>query len=195
MTMRLIKTRQEIECLNGAQFDFIEWKEYAEDVELRFSQLNPFTEHSAKGHLNFDIPHPASLRRLIQGDSWDGTFRRGDSVLWTDGNPGPITIRFNKPIRGAGANIDIRNGNSFKATIKVYRGNHPVAMTNDSRKDGEHDNAGDGKAVFVGFLEDDSSLTLGIDTIEFHIELLDSNPDPRIDTRSFAINKLALVLE
>lgn len=196
MTMKFMKYREDFKCPSGAQSDFIEWGDYAEDIELKFSQLKPFAEHCSKGNLSFDITHPSSLRRLTQGDTWDGTFSAGDPVLWTDGNPGPITIRFDKPIRGAGANIDIRNGNSFRVTIKAYKGNNPVALaSNGSRDDGKHNNAGDGKAVFAGFLEDDLTKKLGIDAIEFYIELLDSNPDPAIDTRSFAINKLALVLE
>lgn len=196
MALKLIKNRKDLLAQANLQRDSIDWKHYDSDIELIFSDRAQFSEKCVGGWLNFSISKPASMRCLMQNNGWDGSFAAGDCVLWTNENAGPITFRFDKPIRGAGVNIDIRNGKLFKAIIRAYRGNEEIEIKPSGwRDDGIHNNNGDGKAIFIGFLEKDLNKKLGIDTLEFDIQLLDRDPGDNADTKSFAINKLDLVLE
>lgn len=194
MAMNFISNRALMVPPFGAGVDFIGWTLFPEDVPLDFNHTNAFPNPCNLGALNFDILAPVFPSRVTQGASWVGAFDNSipDLALFTDFKPGPIIIRFNKPIRGAGANIDINEVGRFKATIKAFNGNLEVPIQSNGTRQGRSEKVGNGSAIFIGFLEDDMTVALGIDAIQFHIELLDQ-PTP-ID-KSFAISKLDLILE
>lgn len=195
MTMKFIKNRNEMTSPTGTLADSISWDQFPDGLII---DLTKFPKSSDSKHLQFTILSPNNPERRTQDESqkdkWDGAFDSAakECVLYTK-KAGPITIRFDKGIRGAGANIDINKGVLFEATIKAFQGGNEIMLpVGGMRSDGKSDHAGLGTAIFVGFLEDDPNTKLGIDTVEFHIKLLD--PKPSVDT-SFAINSLALVLE
>lgn len=191
MAMQFLTNRDNMVPPNGVEVDFIDWERFPDRV--KFNRNSAFLKTCNLGHLNFDILSPQNWERRTQGDTWDGAFdsAAGESVLCT--SSAPITILFDKAIRGAGANIDIKKGVLFRATIKAFQGNNQISIpTGGSRGDGKSNHDGLGTAIFVGFLENDPTHRLGIDAIEFHIALLDQNAS--LNT-GFAINLLELVLE
>ncbi len=200
MTMRFIKNRYDLLPPNGALSDTISWDQFQDKIMIDMSK---FPKPSDFGHLQFSILSPNNLQRRTQDghhhkNSWDGAFDGAacECVLYKFASTDkPISIRFDKAIRGAGANIDINIGVLFEATIRAFQGSTEIMiLENGTRSDGKKNQDGLGTAIFIGFLEDDMSQFPNIDRIEFNIKILDPVPDSDKDMR-FAINKLALVLE
>ena len=200
MTMKLIKNRCDLAPPDGAFGDAVSWDQFPDKIMI---DLSKFPKPSDSSYLQFSILSPNNLQRRTQDEphhknSWDGAFDGAipECVLYKFASTDkPISIRFDKAIRGVGANVDINMGSLFEAAIKAFRGNTEVMLPEGGvRSDGKKNQNGLGTAIFIGFLEDDMNQLPGIDRIEFNIKILDPVPESEKDMR-FAINKLVLVLE
>lgn len=84
---------------------------------------NPFSTTSLGGlDVNVSIPSE-SFVRIDQTPVFPGAFDVGDALLFTGlGNPGPLTIRFDTPVFGAGTQIqsDPREIFDYTATIEAF---------------------------------------------------------------------------
>lgn len=194
MIMQFIKLRNRMTPPAGKKIDAISWDQFSEKTII---DLDNFPKPSDKGLCNFSILSPNNPERRTQNSphgagSWNGAFNgtMQEKVLYTC-SAGPITILFDKPIRGAGANIDINQGVKFQATIMAFDGGSPVTIPGGGvRKDGQSNHDGQDTAIFIGFLDDDPLQPLSIRRIAFDIKLLDTDPS---DDTSFAINQIIFI--
>ena len=195
MAMRFIKQRAQFVAPAGSASDSVDWAKYPEGVPFNFGGNATFHDVSAGGNIGFDIRHPVHLMRCTQdnGASWFGNFAMGDALLYTDFLPGPLAFYFDTPLRGAGAQIQVKDPVAkFSATIRAFAGNQQLVLPNNgTRNDGTFDNDGSDTAIFLGVLEDDPAVAARITHIEFHIRVLDAGY--RGDA-SFAINRLDLIV-
>ena len=121
--------------------------------------------------------------RVDQGNGWNGNFRRGDELLWTNSpGQGPLTLTFfGFGVTGVGANIQTDFFGPFTALIQGFG---PSGDLIDSFSESGNSNPdGDGSAIFIGLqgLVDYSSVTFSItscmaDCNDFAINQLDINP-------------------
>ncbi|NKB18552.1 MAG: PEP-CTERM sorting domain-containing protein [Pseudanabaena sp. CRU_2_10] len=83
--------------------DLIDWSDLGQSMT---SISNLFSITSSAGR-KIDICIPSgNFLRIDQTPSFPGAFNVGDSLLFTGlGNPGPLTVRFDAPIFGTGAQI------------------------------------------------------------------------------------------
>lgn len=194
MAMQFIKMRSKMIPPTGKEMDTISWDQFSEKTII---DLDTFPKPSDNGLCNFSILSPNNPERRTQNTpqgngSWNGTFNgiTQEKVLYTC-SAGPITILFDKPVRGAGANIDINHGVKFQATIMAFDGANPVVIPGGgSRKDGQSNHDGQGNAIFIGFLDDDPLQQSSVKRIAFDIKLLDEEPS---DDTSFAINQIIFI--
>ncbi len=141
---------------------------------------NPFEIAIRSGHL--------AGRRQDGGPSWAGSFASGEALLFTDFSPGPLEFTFSKPLRGAGAQINVKDPvehvnvgiAAFDANGTHVGGGTTLAFFS---------NNGGGSAPFVGVL-DSPADTRRITRISFFIrgdETRDGHPAARQRCRLGAV--------
>jgi hypothetical protein len=118
-----------------------------------------------------------TLERLDQEAGWAGNFTQGDQLLWTNLANGPITIIFNTPVSGAGAQIQADDYGDFTATLNVYGAG---GLLESYSLAGTSNGNNDGSAIFLGVLDGTADIT------EIQYSVSTGGDD-------FAINELGLV--
>src|SRR5690349_9154939 len=117
--------------------------------------------------------------RVDQGNGWNGNFRNGDELLWTNSpGQGPLTFTFECcGVRGVGANIQTDFFGPFTALIQGF--SFSGALIDSFSEDGYSN--GDGSAIFIGL--NDRNIT-DIQSVTFSITSC------MADCNDFAINQL-----
>jgi PEP-CTERM motif len=89
-----------------------------------------------------------SLQRRDQGIGWSGNFTTPSSLLWTNGNNGPMTIMFSGAVGAAGAAFQANTFGAFTGSIEALDASQNVLAT--FVFNGMSTSNGDGSAPFAG---------------------------------------------
>jgi hypothetical protein len=140
--------------------------QFTEDTSVPSNPTDTF-DWSTLGATDTDITTPASVTSdgglsatvlngggtLEQVDEeyevlWAGNFAPGATLLWNQGNQNNITIDFNSPVQGAGAQIMADYYGSFTAQIDIYgsANNLLATFTENGESNGDNDNS----AIYLG---------------------------------------------
>jgi len=146
-----------------------------------FTQVsNPFSINSTGG-LGMAVSKTSSgnFERRDQGlaGGWVGNFAPGDRLIWTQWTFGPMSILFNTPVMGAGAQIQGNLYGYYTGHIAAYDSTN--SLLGSFSKKGESNGLGNNAAIFLGVLSD----TANIARIEFDVDI-GNLPE------SFAINQM-----
>ncbi|MBV8884714.1 MAG: hypothetical protein JO235_12070, partial [Chroococcidiopsidaceae cyanobacterium CP_BM_RX_35] len=152
-----------------------------------------FTATSSGGlRVNVNVPptsNPAITPPLLfqtTANSIPTNFAAGDFVLFTGllahqfpapGNPGPLTLSFETPVRGAGTQIAVDDTLNFIASISAFDNNNNLLGTFSAP--GTSSLALDNSALFLGVLSD----TANISRLEFNTS---------VTNRAIGINRLSV---
>jgi len=104
--------------------------------------------------------------RVDQSGAWQGNFAPGDRLLSTrafGGATGPVSLAFNSPVQGVGAQIQAFSYGSFTATIEAF--NSSNASLGSFTLAGNSTTAADNSAIFIGILSnalDISKVVFGV---------------------------------
>jgi PEP-CTERM motif-containing protein len=146
----------------------------------------------------------ASFKRVDQYDqssgecfSWIGNFGPCEKLLFTGGSPGsngPITLDFDSPVRGVGAQIQGSTIGLFTASIEAFDSlnNSLGSFTLAGNSTGD----GDDSAIFIGIL----STAVDIDKVVFGVPISIGDPQtfaingPRIQTNGVVPEPSSLLL-
>jgi hypothetical protein len=158
--------------------DAIDWSQLG---SASTAVANPFTATSAGGVTATGTIPTGILARVDQGNGWNGSFAPGDAVLWTNANPGPLSLVFSTPVFGAGAQIEANYFGAFTARIEAFNASGTSLGYFDV--DGTSAPAGDNSAIFVGVLDS----TADIKKLVFNVTKTANSA-----ITDFAINKLSL---
>ncbi len=145
---------------------------------------NPFAATSSAGGLGitgtFAGPGIGQVRvQTLCG--WGGNFASGDILVWTNApGQGPLTLSFDSPIVGAGAQIQANFFGAFTAQIEAFNGNTSLGSFTE---DGVSTPSGDNSAIFIGLKDLDGA---NVTSIVFSLTAAVADP------MDFAINKLSL---
>ena len=173
--------------------DAIGWDRFPDRLPLDFKGGPTFRGQTESSARNYEIAIKGShLARRTQdgGPSWVGSFTASEALLFTDFSPGPLQFLFARPIRGAGAQINIKDPvEHVTFGISAFAGNARIDIPNGGAIAGSVSNSGDGSASFLGVLN--APGVAPITRIVFFLTVLDHGY--RGDA-SFAINKLRLAL-
>jgi hypothetical protein len=130
------------------------------------------------------------------GGGWAGNFNPGDELLWTAGN-GPLTLTFNQPLSGLGANIQADFYGGFTALLQVF--NTGGGLIESFSEAGYSDGSNNGSAIFIGVANDpgiaaaEFSLTSATyNTGDFSINQLDIDPSQVPEPKSVLLFGSAL---
>jgi PEP-CTERM motif len=140
---------------------------------------DPFDLLSVGGTTTAAVLNPlGNIERRNEGSSWIGNFAPGDELIWTQ-NSGYLSIVFDNPVLGAGAQFQPDSYGAFTAQIDVY---DPFGgfITNFTLAGNSTAN-GDNSAIFLGVL--DTSASIG--RIDYSVSLA--------PLEDFAINQLDIV--
>lgn len=167
-------------CLNGS--DHYEW---TQNFGPPFTTIpnNSFALSSFAGLpalVNF--AQGGDGERVDQGNGWNGNFRNGDELIWTNTpGQGPLTFNFQGGfgVLGVGANIQTDFFGPFTALIQAFDFNGN--LIDSFSEDGNSNGNGDGSAIFIGLA--DSS----IQSVTFSITSCVA------DCNDFAINQLDII--
>jgi hypothetical protein len=100
--------------------DFTDWS----DIGQSMTSIPNLFSITSSGGRKIDICIPSgNFLRIDQTQSFPGAFNVGDSLLFTGlGNPGPLTVRFDAPIFGTGAQIqsDPANIPDYIAIVEAF---------------------------------------------------------------------------
>ncbi len=155
--------------------DFYDWG----DLGSNFTTIvDPATILSDDG-LQATVENPGGqFERRNQGTGWAGNFANGDALLWTKNTGGPMSITFNTPVFGAGAQIQSNFYGTITATIRFYDSSD--ILLSSFNLAGNSTSNGDNSAIFLGGLD----TTASIKRIEYSVDNV---------TRDFAINQLDIL--
>lgn len=164
--------------------DQIDWLQLGVD----FSTFSTPASWTSTGGLTGSIGASAgSLSRVDQGNSWGGNFDASDHLIWqpnsesAQGTSEPVTINFDTPVYGAGANFQSNYFGAFTISIEAFdssNGSLGIFSAN-----GNSNPLGDGSAVFFGVLSDSANIKwLRL------INVYNANPD----TSDFALNQVRI---
>lgn len=96
-----------------------------------------------------------TLLRRDQGNGWNGNFANGTPIIWTNGVGPDITVSFDAPVMGVGAQIQADFFGSFTAEIMGIGG----VVLGSFTENGNSNSNGDGSAIFIGLLSDSANIT------------------------------------
>jgi hypothetical protein len=191
----MFKTTDDLDEFKNKSNDQIDWKKMGKDMEIVEVLENTNKGKSDQG-LGFKIliPLRSAFRTQRTQGSWPGNFKpggKGMRLLFTDGHGGPITIAFDKPVKGVGAQIQEHygidtppaNGAPFTAVIRAFKKGKPIEGPFTAH--GWSDN-GLHQAVFVGVYDEQAA---NIDSIQFDTIPIDSH-----DMGDFAIGRVYLIV-
>ena len=122
--------------------DFIDWGQLGGSFT---SLSNAFDVQDTLGN-TVNVSSGGNMYRLDEGNGWNGNFAYGERLLWTDQNGPDITLNFNAPVFGVGAQIQADFFGSFQAEIIGSNG----AVLGSFQENGYSDSNGDGSAIFIG---------------------------------------------
>ena len=109
--------------------------------------VNPGTSATSAGGLVATLNTAGTgFQRIDQGSGWNGNFSNGEHLLWTSGQGPDITINFDHPVYGAGAQIQANFFGAFVAEIFGSNGSLLGSFT----ENGSSNANGDGSAIFIG---------------------------------------------
>jgi len=130
--------------------DNIQWGQFGPPNTLVPTPVEGLTDAG----LSFivDDPQDHLLQRFDQGDPWGGNFSPGDELIFNSPSSNPITIDFERPVFGVGANIQVELPGRFTGVIETYDivGNLIERFT----REGKSNENADGSAIFIGILSD-----------------------------------------
>jgi PEP-CTERM motif len=157
--------------------DFYDWG----DLGAVFTTIvDPSTILSDDG-LQATVENPSGLfERRNEGLGWGSNFANGDALLWTRNTVGPMSITFNTPVFGAGAQIQRDARGSFTATIRFYDSSD--ILLSSFNLTGNNTGARDNSAIFLGGLD----TTASIKRIEYSVDNVSAD---------FAINRLDILTD
>ena len=160
--------------------DFIDWGLFGPTFT---TVADPSNINSNNGIITATVSMPSGgdFERRDQSSGWGGNFAGGDHLLWTNGDNGPMVIAFDKPVNGAGAQIQADMYGPFTATINVYDASNN--LIGSFSLNGNSDGGADNSAIFLGVM--DTSPT--IKRIEYSVV---SSLTPSDD---FAVNQLDII--
>ncbi len=145
---------------------------------------NPFAATSNVGGLGitgaFAGPGVGQVRiQTVCG--WAGNFAFGDILVWTNApGQGPLTLSFDSPIVGAGAQIQADFFGPFTAQIEAFSDDTSLGSFTE---DGVSSPTGNNSAIFIGVKDLDGA---NVTSIVFSLTAAAGDP------MDFAINKLSL---
>lgn len=90
------------------------------------------------------------------GTGWRGNFTGGDNILWTNGNPGPITITFANPVFVAFTQIQRASFGDFTANLTAYDVSNNSLGTFSLT--GSSTSGADNSAIFIGVKDSTASI-------------------------------------
>lgn len=161
--------------------DYIQWSALGSQ---NTSVANP-TSSTSVGGLGYTVSQSGagSLVRLDQGSSgWMGNFGGAETLLYTGGTNGPISISFATGVTGVGAQIQSDFFGAYGAKLEAFgAGSNSLGSFTFS---GISSSAGDDSAIFIGLL----SNTTDIFGVTFSLVNAPSNT-----VTQFAIGNVALV--
>lgn len=139
---------------------------------------NPFMITSTGGTRTLTVSKPtAPFERRDQNNGWCGNFAPGDRAIWTRNVPGAMTIDFNSPVMGAGAQIQRDTFGGFTGTISAFSGPTLLGTFNVA---GLSNCLNNNSAIFIGVLSDSFDITRIVYSTDG-------------GTQDFAINRLDIV--
>lgn len=171
--------------------DQIDWSSLGSVAPFNFLPNSfPATSEGGLG-LSVEIPEntgltPPFVFQTLPEPGIPTNFAQGDFILFTGfipgppptvGNPGPLTITFNTPVLGAGAQIAVDDTPEFTAFISAFDNANNLLGTFESV--GTSSLALDNSALFLGVLSDTPNIS----------RLVFSSSEPE---RAFGINTLSL---
>lgn len=158
--------------------DFYDWG----DLGANFATIVDPANILSDDGLQATVENPSGqFQRLNQNSGWSGNFANGDALLWTQNTVGPMSITFNTPVFGAGAQIQRNNFGGFTATISFYDSSN--ILLSSFNLTGNSSSAGDNSAIFLGGLD---TTTASIKRIEYSVDNVHQD---------FAINRLDIVTD
>ena len=160
--------------------DYIQWSALGSQ---NTSIANP-TSSTSVGGLGYTVSQSGagSLVRLDQGSGWMGNFGTGETLLFTGGSNGPISISFATGVTGVGAQIQSNYWGPYDAKLEAFgAGSNSLGSFTLA---GVASGAGDDGAIFIGLL----SSTADIFGVTFSLVNAPSNT-----VTQFAIGNVALV--
>ncbi len=169
--------------------DSIDWGQFAACQDIS----SPAAATSAGGlGLSASVADGNGMAEAIQANAdltggcpapnqgWYGNFSPGNNLLIA---ADAITLTFNNPVNGVGAQIEAVLAGSFVATLDVYDG---TTLLKSIQSDGDSTGTADGSAIFMGLRDVDGAK---ITSVVFSV-LLD---DPTLASfRGFGINTVDL---
>ncbi len=133
---------------------------------------------SANGIAGTTTSAGGDLQVRQQPGNFAGDFSPGDYLEFTGFDGPDITINFNTPVAGAGAQIQSNAGGAFVARITAFDGTTTWSFT-EGGTSGFHN---DGSAIFLGVL----SGTANLQWVRYSLDSATGFP------QSFAINQVSL---
>ena len=182
MAIRAV-TRVDIQALPGS--DFVDWTTtFPPGLPVSVGTASFTNVPTAHGQ-NVKLINPSIFESRHQGRGpldWAGDFDDGDPVLYTDLEPGPITIFFDNPVQGIGANVqaNVLTNQTYCVRMKLFATGGAIVSFSGS---GVMTHQGAGDAPFLGAISDAADIVRA----EFHVSLTGQAHD-----LDLAINQLEL---
>jgi hypothetical protein len=165
--------------------DFVDWVGRSGTVIRPLNGNNRFDSNAGAF---VTIQNPGKVK-LAHQKNWQGNFNEGDRLIYTSSDdPRPIGILLNRPIKGAGFQIQV---NAFEENGDPLRFDGILRAYGDASKTVElgyccftgHSDDVAGNARFLGVIDPTASITY----LEIETRLFDNDREV-----GFAINKLLL---
>jgi hypothetical protein len=141
---------------------------------------------SANGGLDITVSMPTGqfFERHDQGSTWLGNFAPGDALIFTFASTGPISLLFDTPIFGVGAQIQTPALGPFTGFITAFDTNNATlgSFSLNGSSTTTVQGGGDNSAIFLGLRD----TTASISRIEF-------GANQEGAPSNFAINRLDIV--
>ena len=171
--------------------DQINWSSLGSVAPFNFLPNSFLTTSSGGLGLTIEIPEITGITspfvfQTLPEPGIPTNFAQGDFILFTGfipgppptvGNPGPLTITFDKPVRGAGTQIAVDDTLEFTAFVSAFDNANNLLGTFESV--GTSSLALDNSALFLGVLSETPNIS----------QLVFSSSEPK---RAFGINTISL---
>ena len=135
--------------------DSIDWGQLGPDSTVLLSSIAVTSSSGLGARVTTD--DPTGLVRVDEGASWTGNFTIGDHLINNNQfSFSPLSIDFESPISGAGAQIQLDAAGPFTATIEAFSG---TMVLGSFTEDGLATSLEDGAAIFIGVLDTTAEIT------------------------------------
>jgi hypothetical protein len=137
-----------------------------------------------------------AMERLDEGNGWGGNFDFGETLLWTHGANGPMTLQFVNPVSSVGFDIQDVNFGRFLGILHVYDTSN--SLLGSLYLQGLSNSLENGSALFMGLGDTAgdtiSSITIDTTSDDFSIDDVSLTTTPEPDFyRVVTLGLLALV--